>query len=338
MLPRDAWRNDSSSQNTAFVPHPLVTSSHLQTLWSRLARYQPLATTYRSTLDTPDGDFLDLSWNRPLNEITQSIRPLLVIFHGLEGSAESAYADQLLLSAANLELDAVVMHFRSCSGRLNRTARAYHSGETEDPRFFCHWLMQTMPQKLLFATGFSLGGNMLVKLLAESPELPIGAAAVVSAPLALGPSSRRMNQGFSKLYRNHLLTSLKQKTRIKLEQGQLRPTVTLSVEALMAIDDFPEFDDAITSPLHGFQGAEDYYTRCSGKQFLTDVRTPLLLIHAADDPLTDAECIPTAQEMSSHVHYELFQRGGHVGFITSSRGRPIPWLPGRLMAWFQQFR
>lgn len=320
-----------------FQPHPWFRNSHLQTLWSRLAKYQPQTELHWQELTLADGDFVDLAWTASRPHVAASNMPLLVIFHGLEGSAHSSYADQLMLEATQQGWQAVVMHFRSCSGRPNRTARAYHSGDTADARFLIHYLAREFPKKPLFAAGYSLGGNMLVKLLAESPELPIVAASSISAPLALGPSSQRINQGLSRMYRNHLLNSLKQKTLAKLEAGTLADLLPISERALLSIRDFPSFDNLVTAPLHGFRDADDYYNRCSGLQFLGNIQTPLLIVHAKDDPFTCNASIPDRNALSAQVHYELHQRGGHVGFIEQRNGKAAPWLPPRLLHWFHTY-
>lgn len=319
-----------------FNPHPWFKNAHLQTLWSRLAKYQPRVELFWQELTLPDGDFVDLAWTAPRATIAASHAPLLVIFHGLEGSAKSSYADQLMLEAKQQGWHAVVMHFRSCSGRPNRTARAYHSGDTADARFFVQYLAHEFTAKPLYAAGYSLGGNMLVKLLAESPELPIVAAAAVSAPLALAPSSQRINRGWSRMYRNHLLNSLKQKTLAKLENGVLANHLNITERCLLSIRDFPNFDNLVTAPLHGFSSASDYYRQCSGLQFLGAIQTPLLIVHAKDDPFTCKASIPDRNALSPQVHYELHQRGGHVGFIEKRNGNALPWLPPRLFNFFTE--
>src|SRR5690554_423566 len=317
-----------------FNAHPLFKNNHLQTVWSRVAKYQPVTELHWQELTLPDGDFVDLAWTAPHNVIAASNTPLLVIFHGLEGSAKSSYADQLMQEALQHGWHAVVMHFRSCSGRPNRMARAYHSGDTADPRFLIQYLAREFVGKPLFAAGFSLGGNMLVKLLAQSPELPIVAATAVSAPLALAPSSLRINQGWSRVYRNHLLDRLKQQTLAKLEAGIFTDILPITERSLLTVRDFPGFDNLITAPLHGFHSADDYYQQCSGLQFLGNIQSPLLIVHAKDDPFTCKASIPDRNLLSPQVHYELHQRGGHVGFIEKRNGKAQPWLPSRLFHWF----
>jgi predicted alpha/beta-fold hydrolase len=265
-----------------------------------------------------------------------SATPLLVIFHGLEGSVRSPYADHLMCSAKARGWHAVTMHFRGCSGRVNRTHRAYHSGDTADARYVFDWLQRQNPTKPVCTAGFSLGGNMLVKLLGETPQTRIHAAVATSAPLALSPSSVRIDQGFSRIYRGHLLASLKRKVAAKLATGMLKDFLRIDAEQLHAMRSFRDFDNEVTARLHGFADVDDYYESCSGLRFLPMVRQPLLILHAADDPFTCPASFPTPDDYLDNVTYEQSRHGGHVGFISSRRGRPHYWLSGRILTYLEE--
>ncbi|CUS47532.1 MAG: putative hydrolase of the alpha/beta-hydrolase fold [Idiomarinaceae bacterium HL-53] len=332
MLTSVAGSNDTNVSES-FKAHPWLKNPHLQTLWTRIQGFEPSAPFEREVLSTQDGDELDLDWLTSTSQV-QHQKPLLIIFHGLEGSSKSPYADQLAQAALASGIDSVVMHFRGCSGRMNKTATAYHSGAIEDPLHTISVLKQRFPERPLYAAGFSLGANMLVNLLGRVDKPLLDAAVAVCPPLDLGSSSYRMNQGFSRVYRNHLLNSLKQKTLAKLEAGLLEGVLPLKERELLSCRDFPQFDDRVTAPLHGFQGAQDYYTRCSGLQYLPNISVPTLIIHANDDPLMSKQVIPEKSMLSSSTRYELYPHGGHVGFITRRDGKATPWLPSRIMNWF----
>lgn len=319
---------------SSFTPHPLLKNCHVQTLWTRLARYKTRTSLFWQTLALDDGDFIDLAWNcDPQQALADHSTPLIILFHGLEGSVHSPYADDLMATALKYGWHAVTFHFRGCSGRLNRTHRAYHSGDTADARHFIEHLRR-QTQKPLYAAGFSLGGNMLVKLLGETPDLPLNKAVSVSAPLALSPSSDRIDQGFSKVYRRHLVGSLKRKVLIKMQHGQLKGHLDLTPDQVRRIINFRTFDDQVTAPLHGFNGADDYYQQCSGLRFLPHIRHPLLIIHANDDPFTCTSCIPEIGTYSKPVIHELSPHGGHVGFVSSRNGKPYFWLSQRILEFF----
>src|SRR5690554_4194432 len=254
-------QSNSHTCNATFQAPLLLRNPHVQTLWSRLSKYKPSSLLHVETIRTYDNDFIDLAWSHSAAQVKASAAPIVIIFHGLEGSAKSAYVDQLMQAACAQQWQAVVMQFRSCSGRMNATARAYHSGDTQDAVELIQQLRLRYPERKLFAAGFSLGGNMLVKLLGEQGHSPLQAAACISAPLALGPSSERINRGMSRLYRNHLLNSLKHKTWQKIEAGLITHQVKLSQRALFSMRTFAEFDHEVTAPLHGFSGADDYYQK-----------------------------------------------------------------------------
>lgn len=314
-----------------FQPHPLLKNCHLQTLWTRLARYKTRSQLYWQSFTVADGDFVDLAWNTPpAQALADPTTPLLIIFHGLEGSVYSPYADDLMASAHAFGWQAVTVHFRGCGGRPNRTHRAYHSGDTADALEVIRWFGQ-QSTKPLTAAGFSLGGNMLVKLLGENPQLGLRAAVCTSAPLAMGPSSKRIDQGFSRVYRSHLVGSLKRKVLRKLELGQLQNYLDIDQKALRKITNFRTFDNLVTAPLHGFKDADDYYEHCSGLRFLSAVEQPLLIIHAADDPFTCVSCIPAAGSYPANVEHQLSAQGGHVGFVASAEGKPYFWLSRRIL-------
>ena len=321
-----------------FTAHPLLKNCHVQTLWSRLARYVPRSELYWQSFELSDGDFVDLAWTVPWQTALEAADvPLVIIFHGLEGSVRSPYADDLMASAHARGWHAVTMHFRGCSGRPNRTHRAYHSGDTQDALELMTWLQQRS-DKVLYAAGFSLGGNMLVKLLGEQPSVPLQGAVSVSAPLALGPSSKRIDQGFSRVYRNHLVGSLKRKILQKHQQGVLRGHLDIDPKAIAKIVNFRTFDDIVTAPLHGFNDADDYYRRCAGLKFLPQVQRPLLILHAHDDPFTCVSCIPSPEILPPSVTHELSQHGGHVGFVGSDNGKPRFWLSRRILDYFLQLQ
>lgn len=219
-----------------------------------------------------------------------------------------------------------VMHFRGCGGIPNLLPRAYHSGDSEDPRWLAQQLHSQYPSTPLMAVGYSLGGNVLLKWLGEDGEnSPLTAAVSISAPLDLHLSSRRMNVGFSKVYQRHLLASLKETLHRKAKNPKLAegmPPLNLS----KIFSNFREFDDYFTAPLHGFSGVDDYYTRASSRPFLKHIARPTLIIHSKDDPFVCPTAVPQKDDISSCVQLAISKRGGHVGFVGGSLWRPEYWL------------
>ena len=282
--------------------------------------------------DTPDGDFLDLDFV----DVDQLRKDRLVlILHGLEGSARSGYSFQLYRQLALRGIGGVGLNFRSCSGELNRGSRLYHSGETEDLRWVLSRLAEKFPGRRLSAVGVSLGGNVLLKYLGESGDRSgLECAAAWSIPFDLSAGADFMETGFARVYVRRLLRTLKRKVRIRSEDfGPL-----IDIERTLRGRTFREFDDAATAPLHGFDGAADYYSRSSSAAFLPDIRTPTLVLHSADDPFLPAEAIPIAAlNANPMIRPIITNRGGHVGFVTGSHPlKPIFWAENIIADWLAE--
>ncbi|KFK93054.1 MULTISPECIES: hydrolase [unclassified Serratia (in: enterobacteria)] len=318
----------------SFRPLTGASNPHLQTLLPRLVRRHVLVKPHWQRLELPDGDFVDLAWSEdPLQALK---KPRVVLFHGLEGSFYSPYAHGLLNAWSEKGWLGVVMHFRGCSGVPNRKHRIYHSGETEDARFFLRWLRSNFGEVPTAAVGISLGGNMLAYYLAQQGhDSLLQAAVVVSAPLMLEPCSIRMEQGFSRVYQHYLLGQLKQNATRKLLYYP--DTLPLNLPQLNSLRRIREFDEVITSRLHGFNGAVDYYRRCSALPLLPQITTPLLIIHAKDDPFMTDEVIPDLSTLPANIEYQLTERGGHVGFVGGTLKKPQMWLEQRIPAWLSPF-
>jgi len=309
-----------------FVAAPGLRNRHVQTL---LPRCRPLMRLERDTeiVNLPDGDFVELAWVQPAPARPDA--PIFLLFHGLEGSFDSPYARDLLATASRLGHRAVMMHFRGCGQAPNRLARAYHSGDTADAYWVIGQLAKRYPQAVKIAAGVSLGGNMLVKLVAEQggDGLDLAGAIAISAPLDLAASADALNRGFSRIYQRHLLDALKRKVTLKMATGLL-PSMTAA--QLRQLDTFWAYDNEVTAPLHGFSSASDYYRRASAGRLLGDVELPLLVLHAADDPFMPPDLFERLPSPSDAVRVEIARHGGHVGFLEARQRRLTSWLPRRV--------
>ena len=314
---------------------------HAQTVGARWTRPRGGIRLERERIALPDGDFLDLDWTRPIGGADPT-RAVAVVLHGLEGSARSGYALEAYRQLERRGLAAVGLNFRSCSGELNRGRRLYHSGETSDLRFVVGVLQRRYPEAWIGAVGFSLGGNVLLKYLAEESEERqrgadaadaraaerggVRAAAAISVPYDLAASAAFTERGVARLYVRRLLRSLRAKVRAR--QADLG--VMLDLRRALAARTFREFDDAATAPLHGFRDADDYYARSSSAAYLAAIRVETLLIHAADDPFLPACVIPYDAVSVNRRLWPLFvARGGHVGFVTGHPWRRWYWAETR---------
>ncbi|MDN5680224.1 MAG: hydrolase [Ewingella sp.] len=318
----------------SFQPIRGAANPHLQTILPRLVRRRVQLEPHWQRLDTPDGDFIDLAWSE--DPALAQDKPRMVLFHGLEGNFYSPYAHGLLHAWREQGWLGVVMHFRGCSGEPNKQQRIYHSGETEDARFFLNWLRETHGDVPTGAVGVSLGGNMLACYLGqEGVRCHLKAAVVVSAPLMLEPCALRLERGASRFYQRYLLEQLKLNASRKL--AKYPGTLPVTLQQLKSIKRLREFDDAITSKAHGFADALDYYRRCSGMPLLSQVRIPLLIIHAKDDPFMTPEVIPPLADLPPSIEYQLTEHGGHVGFVSGSLRNPQMWLEQRIPAWIAPY-
>ncbi|MEJ2275353.1 MAG: alpha/beta fold hydrolase [Woeseiaceae bacterium] len=242
-----------------------------------------------------------------------------------------------LEAAFNLGWRSCVLHFRDCGDYRNRLPRRYHAGETNDLRYFLDALHKQPADAEnagpLLAVGFSLGGNVLLKYLGESGDnTPLRAAAAVCVPFNLHRCAEALNDGFSKVYQRYLLRRMKRAVIRKFNPH----TAAFNWDRAMAARSFGEFDDAVTAPLHGFRGMQDYYDRCSSVKFLADIQRPTLVINAIDDPFMSPDIIPDEDQLSDQVTLEIASSGGHVGFIDGG----TPWkasfyLPDRILSFLQ---
>ena len=265
---------------------------------------------------------LDLSGVVDLHRLpsTQQDAPRLLILHGLEGTVRSHYAQGLLAEAARRGWAADLLIFRSCGDELNLTRRFYHSGETADVALVIDHILSESPTQPLVAAGVSLGGNVLLKYLGErntsvSPQLK--AAVGISVPYDLARSSRHIDRGFAKVYQRHFIRSLKRKTIAKLE----RFPDLVNREDLSRIRTMYEFDETLTSALHGFFGADDYYTRSSSLGWLNKISIPTLLFNAVDDPFMPPEVLTDVRAVAAGnpvLEVDFPRHGGHAGFIAGS--------------------
>jgi len=312
----------------AYAPPFWLPGAHLQTIvpalrgWAIPVRYR------RERWDTPDGDFIDLDWVDGARDA-----PRMVLFHGLEGSSCSRYALAMASAAQARGWSCAVVHFRSCSGELNRAPRFYHSGDSGEIDWVLRRLQEQRPDLALHAVGISLGGNALLKWLGERGSAAaaiVTSAAAISAPLDLQAGGRSLSSGINLIYTRMFLETLKPKSLQKLAQY---PGL-FDRAALLAARDLHAFDNIVTAPLHGYRDTDDYWTRASSKPVLGGITTPTLILNARNDPFMPGQALPDAADVSSTVRLETPAQGGHVGFHASRAAGGAHWLPQRVFSFF----
>ena len=321
-----------------FRPALGLSNPHLQTLWGPLWRKSTALAHQRERLWLADGDFLDLDWSGPHDNTS----PLVLVLHGLTGSSSSHYVLGLqhVLNARGWA--SVAVNWRGCSGEPNLLPRSYHSGASEDLAEVVAHLRAQRPSAPLYAVGYSLGGNVLLKYLGETGSASqLQAAVAVSVPFRLDQCADRIGLGFSRVYQAHFIREmviyLKNKERNFQHRGHHEGLETLArLGPLTNLRTFWDFDGRITAPLNGFDDANDYYKRSSSRYYLGENRTPTLIIQSRDDPFVFSHSLPEARELASSTRLELHAHGGHVGFIDGSLRQPGYYLERRIPEWLAQ--
>ena len=295
-----------------------------QTIWAALHARRftgPAPVFSRERWTTPDSDFVDVDWlveaiPQPGLPPIASKQPLLVVFHGLEGSSASHYAQAFASVARRRGWACAVPHFRGCSGELNLAPRAYHSGDFAE----IDWLLRRFARQHngpVVAVGVSLGGNALMRWAGEMGAQAgqvVAAVASVCAPLDLTASGRAIGQGFNRqVYTRMFLKSMVPKALQKLAQ---HPGL-FDRDALLAARDLYAFDNIFTGPVHGFKGVDDYWSRASAKPYLGQIGMPALALNALNDPFIPAASLPRPADVSPKVTLWQPAQGGHVGFPSS---------------------
>lgn len=302
-----------------FLPAPWAANPHVQTVGARALRSPGSPAMVRERWELPDGDFLDVD----LSPDPSPSAPLALVLHGLEGSSRRRYVLSACRELAARGVRPVALNFRGCGGEMNRRPRLYHSGETNDPAWVLAELRRAFPGRRIGALGFSLGGNVLLKLLGERGDGGTGsvdAAVAISVPMDLAAGSSFLERTvMGRAYARYFLRSLKRKVRAKsaLLDGLVELGPTLRARTLR------EFDEAATAPLHGFPNASEYYRRCSSAAFVHRIRVPTLVLHSLDDPFLPRRALPRdALASNPSITLALHERGGHVGFVEGP-----PWAP-----------
>jgi len=315
-----------------FSPTWWLSNPHLQTILASKVFIPPSNPTRREQIEHPDGDFLDI--NISLKEQGD----IVALFHGLAGCVSSSYIQGAFNRLEAEGFCPVLMHWRGCGGQPNRVSHSYHSGASADISWFIDYLQLRFPERRLFALGYSLGANALLKHLGEvGSNSPLCGAMAVSPPLVLQEGANKLDQGLAKIYQRHLISLMRRQHENK---RQLYPDLNLP-EANKNLNTFWKFDDAITAPVHGFDGVNDYYTRCSARQFLPGIKVPTHILSARDDPFFTPRIFPELAELAADTVLEVADNGGHVGFLGRQKGHPTGnhrWLDQHVANVLLQFR
>lgn len=355
--------------DTSPCPAPLwLPGGNAQTLYGALAAHHHAISFVRERVDTPDGDFLDFDWSgpglfsdrqvsgelvKPDAQLAQTgarrwispddwaglpdhgDTPALILFHGLEGSSRSHYAQAIAQYFRARGWVVVIGHFRGCSGFPNRMARAYYSGDTTEVQFMLDTVRNRLPSARWHACGVSLGGNALLKYLGDYAGTAgwLAGAAGISVPVDLVACGNNLSDTWvgKHIYTRYFLRSMKQKMHDKAS----RFPGNIDVYRLNHAKTLREFDNLYTAPMHGYKNALDYWTRASSKPALAAITVPTLVLNARNDPFVPQACLPGSTDCSEHVLLHQPSEGGHAGFVSGRFPGHLGWLPTRLGRFFE---
>lgn len=310
----------------SYRPPAWLPGAHLQTIYPALLLKPRLPPLRREIWTTPDDDIVAVDWL----DSPDAHAPLLIHFHGLEGSSRSHYARALLRHLQQLGWAGAVVHFRGCGGLHNRQPRGYHAGDSHEIDWVIRRMQQLHPDRSRFAFGMSLGGNALLKWLGErgaEARTLLRAAAAASVPVDLPATGHSLDRGLNRwFYARHFLKTLRRKA------GRLRP----DQPHLQQVSTLRDFDNHFTAPLHGFRDVDDYWQRASSRPWLRHVQLPTLLLQARNDPFMPASAQPSAAELGTHVELQLLEQGGHAGFVSGRFPGHVNWLPQHVCQWLQR--
>jgi len=313
-----------------FKPAWWLKNPHLQTIWGTKFKQKTEIELIPQRIELDDGDFIDILKTPEINN-----KLIVLILHGLEGCVDSHYVKPLIKHLDENGFGVYFMHFRGCSGELNRLLRGYSSNDSADLQACINTIKDDHQRNPFAVIGFSLGGSVALKWLgenAENADTTVGIA--ISVPFKLRDTAIKLEKGPARIYQHHLVGLCQQKYQMKEEV--LESSLNVNIKEL---NTFYLFDDNITAPLHGFKSAEDYYEKCSSRQFLKAIRKPTLILHAKDDPFMWDHTAPEEHELSKEVHLELTDQGGHVGFISGKYPwKTEYWLDQRILQWLKQQR
>ena len=319
---------------SAFRPPLWLRNPHLQTLWGPMGRSLPEVTRRSERLNLKDGDYLLLDWAGPESRPGQLT---VLLLHGLSGCSDSHYMRGMQKVLAEAGIRSVAINSRGAK-KPNDTALCYHAGEVDDVDAVIKHVFHENPTGHRIAIGVSLGGSRLLNWLAHRDNGDLSAVATVCSPLRLDICANRLDQGLSKLYRQHLLKTLLgnfavQKTHLdKVNPPEAKRLHRLNMNGIRS---FWRYDDQIIAPLYGFRSAYHYYAQCSAGPKLLQIRTPTLMLQNRDDPFMTPETLPRQEELGPAVTLEVSEYGGHVGFVGDKSQRY--WLEQRLLAFVQGF-
>jgi predicted alpha/beta-fold hydrolase len=327
--------NITQNKTNEFVPRCGLRGGHVQTLASHLIarRIQLPAPEERLVEVEPEVRVLCLcNWQAERKD-----KLTVIIIHGLEGSSESGYALGIAQKGLALGMNVIRMNQRNCGGTDGLSPTLYHSGRSSDlAAIGQHFVQQDGIQRFAFV-GYSMGGNLVLKLAGEwGTQAPkqFRAVATVCASMDLGASADALHLKSNRLYELYFLRKLRERMRAK---ARLFPDV-FDAGKLEGIRSLRDFDEKVTAHYSGFTGADDYYTRSAAANVVDQIAVPTLIVHATNDPFI--RIVPdTRKKLAANANITFIETpdGGHCSFLAAPNGYDGHWAEQRVVEFLRQF-
>jgi predicted alpha/beta-fold hydrolase len=315
--------------NTPFKPHPVFTGGHAQTLasyaWPRRFRLQSQDQERLFEIEAEVKVLAHCRWQSNPTE-----HPTIVLWHGIEGSTSSVYMLAIALKAFRAGFNVVRVNLRNCGGTEHLTPTLYHGGLSGDLRAVVSELIERDGLGRLYLIGYSLGGNLVLKLAGEyagQPPPEVLAICAVSPSVDLSASTELINQRSNWIYHQDFLRRMRKRIYLK---KRLYPDL-YDISEINFVRTIKDFDERFTARAHGFRSADDYYHQSSSIRVIDRIRIPALIIHAEDDPFIPfAPLRHPSVAANPYILLVATERGGHVAFVAAeSDGEDRFWAENR---------
>ncbi len=308
-----------------FVPAWWLQNAHLQTIFPMLYQKHKSFPQREERFELPDGDFIDGVWT------DKHSGPTVILLHGLQGSTNSHYINSLMHDLFHqTNWNGLALNLRGCGQNKQRSFRQYHGGDTEDIKFILNLVKQRHPNQPVAIVGYSLGGNMLLKLFGELKYHNLCETGVaISPPFDIRRCALKAQKGINGFYEKAFLNDMKRSLLNKFTSQQDSNLLKIKLDNLKSLVDF---DTHITAPMHGFESVDEYYHDASSQNYLVNIRKPTLVIFAKDDPIVDYDILPSEDLLSPYIQMEAYKYGGHVGFMSGGLSSPDFWINRRVLS------
>ncbi|MBB63719.1 MAG: hypothetical protein CMO81_01500 [Waddliaceae bacterium] len=315
-----------------FTPFPLASSPHIQTFMGTVVLLHSAPSSKQTLVRMEDGDLLSCEVTTPENWEAGHATVLMV--HGLGGSHESAYLLRMCHKLTARGYRVIRMNLRGCGSGRGHATRSYHSGLSDDLFSVIKAFKEGSPDSRFYVMGFSLGGNIVLKLAGEleySASRWVERFIAICPPTDLWACTKRISRPSNRVYERYFVRSLLQQV-----QDNWKAYSELHKEGFPQCDTILEFDELYTCRLWGYHSAMDYYKQCSAIKFMPSIRSSCRILLSKDDPVVAPE--PVCElDLPSYVEIFTTEYGGHMGFLGDPRQpEGLRWMDTTLLSWLPE--